>query len=173
MSLSENDLIESISNSGEGGRAPIGWEAKVFHTICDERAQVDAVELRIVRDDTSQAAVSEDKPFGVAGLWPASGLVLAAAVALFFFGVREQRRNSHFEERKATISTVVKFVGLETEMTRQLVEIDLEEARMDEAFHELRVARLDASQAQLPKAKSSKAKPNGIACPGQGALCGL
>ncbi len=163
MSLSENELIESISNSGEAGRAPIGVEANVFRSIRDERS---LQELRLVRDHPSRTGASGgtpseerrrrgslvgrimgkglgDKPFGVAGLWPASGLALTAVVALVFFGVREQRRNTHFAERKATISVVVEFVGLETEMTRQLAEIDLEEARMDEAFHELRLAMLE------------------------------
>ncbi len=139
MSLSNDDVAKKLSDLGTDEGAPIGWEAKVLQAIRDERAQT---QVHLVRAKTARPAPAR-RAIARGMFWPASGFALAAAVALVFFGVREQKRNSQFAERKATIAMVVEFVGLETKMAQQLAEIDLEEARMDEAFHALQLARLD------------------------------
>ncbi len=129
----------------DSAQAPIGWEASVLRTIREEKAREDAL------SDASVPTPGSKRPERTWS-WrrdmfvPASSFKLAALVLLMVFGVREQHRNSQLAERKATIASVVEFVGLETEMAQKLAEIDQEEARRDEAFHALRLAQLESSQ---------------------------
>ena len=48
---------------------------------------------------------------------------------------------------------VVEFVELETEMAKALAEIDVTEARMDEAFRELQVSLASHTRPALPSVK--------------------
>tara|TARA_R110002096_G_scaffold16898_12_gene58111 strand:+ start:56222 stop:56851 length:630 start_codon:yes stop_codon:yes gene_type:complete len=129
MSLSENQAIERIANSGREEKPEDGWQAAVFRTI---RNEAPPVRLRLVTQSARDVRVSHSARrsllFG--------GLTFAAVIFAFFL-VLDQRPDDRITKRTAAIAMVVDFIELESEMANALAEMDITEARMDLAFREL------------------------------------
>jgi len=142
MSLTETQVAERIAKSG-GAMAPqAGWESAVFRAIRDEERPV---QLRLVPSDAGRKQPRQHSIFF-------AGFTLAAAVLAFLL-VLEQQPDDRITKRTAAIAMVVEFVELETEMAKALAEIDVTEARMDEAFLELQVSLASHTRPALPSVK--------------------
>ncbi len=142
MSLTEAQIAERIAKSGGAVAPPAGWQSSVFRTIRDEERPV---QLRLVPRDAGRRQPRQHSIFF-------AGFTLAAAVLAFLL-VLDQQPDDRITKRTAAIAMGVEFVELETEMAQALAEIDVTEARMDEAFRELQVSLASHTRPALPSVK--------------------
>lgn len=145
MSLSKNQAIDRIANSGREEKPEDGWQASVFRTI---RNEAQPARLRLVTQTASDVRIAHSARRSILF----GGLTFAAVVFAFFL-VLDQRPDDRITKRTAAIAMVVDFIELESEMANALAEMDITEARMDLEFRELQKSQpaLRHSQSAFPR----------------------